>query len=86
MSRLYLFRHETVGLEPRTGKAPYGAISAEPYPCKQTTAFVRNANPIQNASHFEDWFVVADAIEKEPADADSFSMAPATGIEPITHP
>ena len=30
-----------------SGKAPCGAISAEPYASKLTTAFVRNANPIQ---------------------------------------
>ena len=38
------------------GKAPYGAISAEPYASELTTAFVRNANSIQNARHFGDGF------------------------------
>jgi len=30
----------------------FGAISAEPYASKLTPAFVRNANPIQNATAF----------------------------------
>ena len=73
-------------MQNKNGKAPKGAISAEPYACKQTTAFVRNANPIQNASILEMGRFVASikkAIARQCAMA---FLAPATGIEPITNP